>query len=252
MKFKVFYLLPCYNEEQDITGLLKKFDNFYRYKKININLIFVDDGSTDQSVNIINNFKKKIRKIKIHIIKHKTNKGLGVALKTGFNYILKKGKNNDVIVTMDTDNSHTIKLSMKMINEIRFKNKDIVIASRYCEKSKIFGLSIFRKFLSFGAAKLFQFFYPIKGVKDYTSGFRAFKLGTLKNIIKKYKNKFFSETGFSVTADILIKTQKYKNMIKYYELPINLRYDLKKGSSKMKIFKTIYLNLKILLFRKFN
>ena len=74
MKFKVFYLLPCYNEEQDITGLVKKFDNFYRYKKININLIFVDDGSTDQSINIINNFKKKIRKIKIHIIKHKTTK----------------------------------------------------------------------------------------------------------------------------------------------------------------------------------
>ena len=64
-----------------------------------------------------------LKKIKIIILKHKINKGLGMALKTGFKYTLKKANDNDVIVTMDTDNSHTIQLSYLMANKVINENK---------------------------------------------------------------------------------------------------------------------------------
>ena len=250
MKNKIFYILPSYNEEPNIMPLLNSFNNFYKNKKNLIEIIFIDDGSSDNSLKILLKIKKKIsKKIKIIILKHKVNKGLGMALKTGFTYVLKKGNNNDVIITMDTDNSHTIQLSYSMANRVFNKNKDIVIASRYKKNSKIKGLQSSRKFLSNTAAILFKLFYPIENVRDYTSGFRAFKIKKIKKIIMNYKN-FFSETGFSASVDILLKLYPFKKILNFYELPINLRYDLKKGESKMKIFKTIYLNLRILILRK--
>ena len=250
MKNKIFYILPTFNESLNIISLLKKFDNFYKKKNISIIIVFVDDGSTDDSVKKIISIKKKIfKKIKIKIINHKKNYGLGVALKTGFNFCFKFAHADDVIVTMDTDNSHTIDLSFKMIKKIISDNNDVVIASRYRENSKTKGLDYLRKILSVGAALLFKIFFPIKNVRDYTSGFRAFKVKKIRNISKKTKN-FFSETGFSASADILLKLYSFKKELNFQELPINLRYDLRQGRSKMKILKTIYLNLRLIFIRK--
>ena len=251
IKSKIFYILPCYNEELNLNKLLNDFVNFYKKKKINIIILIIDDGSSDQSVKLIKKIKKKInfKNIKINLICHKKNLGLGMSLKDGFEYCLLKGRKGDILVSMDCDNSHTIPLSFRMINAILNKKKDVVIASRYKKNSKTNGLDQIRIFLSYGAAILYKIFFPIKNVKDYTCGFRAFKYEKFYFIYKKYK-KFFSEEGFSASADILLKSYKYRNSLEFYELPINLRYDLKQGQSKMKILKTIYLNLALIFKRK--
>ena len=252
MKKKIFYILPSFNEALNLNTLLNKFNKFYIKKNIRVLILIIDDGSTDNSIQIIKGFIKKhnTKKLNIKIIQHIKNLGLGRALKTGFEYCFLKGNYDDIIVTMDTDNSHTINLSYEMLKKILDKKKDIVIASRYQIRSKTKGLNNLRKILSFGAAILYKIFFPIKDVKDYTSGFRAFRLGKIRNVWKKNK-KFFSEKGFSASADIILKLYKYRNDIRFAELPINLRYDLKKGESKMKIFKTIYLNLILIIKRKF-
>ena len=252
MQKKLYYILPSYNESLNLNKLLTSFKKFFKDKKVKVTIIIVDDGSIDNSISIINSFKKrsKSKNLIIKIIKHKKNLGLGRALKTGFEYCFSKGRYNDVIVTMDTDNSHTVNLSYKMADNIINKKKDIIIASRYQISSKIKGLNYLRIFLSYGAALIYKIFFPIKGIKDYTSGFRAFRLGVIKSAWKKNK-VFFSEIGFSASADIILKLYSYRKMINFLEVPINLRYDLKKGESKMKIIKTIYLNLALIFKRKF-
>ena len=252
MNKKIFYILPSYNEALNLNALLNKFKKFYKTKNVNVLIAIIDDGSTDNSVKIIRTFIKKnnIKKINIKIIKHKKNLGLGRALQTGFEYCFLKGHTNDILITMDTDNSHTISVSYQMAEKIIFDKKDIVIASRYQLTSKTKGLNELRKILSLAAATLYKIFFPIKNVKDYTSGFRAFRLGKIRIAWKNNKN-FFSEEGFSASADILLKLYKYRNKLRFGEMPINLRYDLKKGDSKMKIFQTIYLNLILIIKRKF-
>ena len=248
---RLFYILPCFNEELNLNKLLNDFYKFYKSRDYYVQIVIINDGSTDKSLNVINEFKKKkiSKKIKIITINHKKNLGFGETLRDGFNYCITKGLVNDLIISMDCDNSHTVELSHKMAIKIISNNCDIVIASRYKKNSKIKGLAKNRIFLSFVAAALYKLFFPIENIKDYTSGFRAFRLGIIKNACKKNKN-FFSEKGFSASADIILKLYKYKNQIKFEEVPINLRYDLKLGQSKMKVVKTIFLNLKLIFNRK--
>ena len=118
------------------------------------------------------------------------------------------------------------------------------------KNSKINGLNKLRIILSFVAAILFKIFFNIKNVRDYTCGFRAYKIDKIRKIIKNYDN-FFSETGFSVSADILLKLYPHRKSFLISEEPLDLRYDLKKGKSKMRILKTIFLTLKLLIVRKF-
>ena len=60
IKSKIFYILPCYNEELNLNKLLNDFVNFYKKKRINIIILIIDDGSSDQSVKLIKRIKKKI------------------------------------------------------------------------------------------------------------------------------------------------------------------------------------------------
>ena len=89
----------------------------------------------------------------------------------------------------------------------------------------------------------------IKNVNDYTCGFRGFRVNKIKNIM--LKKNFFSENGFSVSVDIILKLKLSKIRISFAEIPLKLRYDLKKGKSKMKIMRTIIQTLKLILLRKF-
>ena len=68
------------------------------------------------------------------------------------------GKRPDVLITMDTDNSHTIEQSYELFQKIIVDDADITIASRYVKDSKIRGLKNVRILLSFLAAKIFKIF----------------------------------------------------------------------------------------------
>ena len=91
--------------------------------------------------------------------------------------------------------------------------------------------------------------FPIKNLRDYTCAFRAFKLQTIRNAYNKHPN-FFSERGFTSTADILLKLKKINKNVQMDEVSMKLRYDLKKDSSKMAVFKTILNTLKLLIIRR--
>ena len=155
----IFFLLPAYNEEKNIKILLSDISNFYRKKNILLHVIVINDGSSDDTFKNIKITKKKFFH-KLTVINHKKNMGLGITLKTGFNHILKIAKPDDIIITMDSDNSHTPKNSYLLIKKIN-EGYDVVIASRYSKSSKTYGLSYLRKILSFISCVIFKILFPI-------------------------------------------------------------------------------------------
>jgi dolichol-phosphate mannosyltransferase len=243
----IYFILPAYNEDKNIKLLLNDISNFYKKKKISFYIIVVNDGSSDETYKSIKLIKKR-NFCKLALINHKKNMGLGETLKTGFNHALKISKPDDIIVTMDSDNSHTPKNSYLLIKKIN-EGYDVVIASRYNKLSKTHGLSHLRKILSFISSIIFKILFPIKNVNDYTCGFRAFRINKVKNIM--LKKNFFTEKGFSISADILLKLKLSETKLSFAEVPLTLRYDLKQGKSKMKIIRTIIQTLKLIILRRF-
>jgi dolichol-phosphate mannosyltransferase len=75
----------------------------------------------------------------------------------------------EVVVTMDSDNTHSPGLFLRMIMALDEGN-DVVIASRYRHGSRVIGLNLYRKILSLGMSYLFRILFPIKGVRITAAG----------------------------------------------------------------------------------
>ena len=97
-------IFPVFNEEFRLKSIFNHILNFLKKKKnLKIEIIFVDDGSEDNSYNLITQFIQNFKtsnRIKIKVIKSKRNLGKGSALKLG----VKKAK-HDWILTTDIDMS---------------------------------------------------------------------------------------------------------------------------------------------------
>lgn len=237
-------VLPAYNEAESIGLLLSRIDDLMKKRHFPIRVIVVDDGSKDNTAQ-----NAKATMPEAIVISHEVNKGLGEAIKTGLLAALKVSSEKDIIVTMDSDDSHAPALIGKMVDKID-EGCDVVIASRYLPESRVVGVAYYRRVLSDGASLLFRTMYPIDGVRDYTCGYRAYRAAILKQAFERWDSDFVNQAGFSVMVDILLKLSRLK--IVFAEVPIILRYDRKPGASKMNVRKTIVQTLNLLIKHRFH
>jgi dolichol-phosphate mannosyltransferase len=234
MKQKLHIILPAYNEEPNLPNLLRRIEQFAAQTPyFEIEVFVINDGSTDNTSAVAKSFPMNIRKSVVDLM---PNRGLAGAMRAGIEEGMKGLNSNDVLVALDADDSHNPFLIERMVKQIN-EGSDVVIASRYRKGSKIYGLTMFRRFTSWTAGMMFRVFVPVKGVRDYACGFRAYRVEMLRQSLNRYKEKFIEEKGFACMAEILLKLAKEKAI--FHEVPFILRYDRKKGSSKMKVMKTV-------------
>ena len=235
----IYILLPAYNEAKNLVKIFKKIEKLPNVKK-NFTVIIIDDCSSDKTSDLI----KKKYKFKYFYLRHKKNKGLSLTLETGFKKIINISNKQDLVVTLDSDNTHPISMIPKMVKKI-CNNNDIVIASRFAKGSIVNGVSIYRKLLSLGAKFLFKIIHPYKNLNDYTCNFRVYKSKLIREICKN--KKFFVNEEFNIAPKIIIYLIKKFENLKLSEIPFKLSYDYKIGKSKIKLTKTIILTLKLIL-----
>ena len=242
-------VLPAYNEEADLPGLLENLENVFAIlarKGFDREYVIVDDGSQDATGQIIRDHQQRLP---ITVITHNPNLGLGITIRDGLQKAAQLSCDNDIILAMDSDNTHPSGLMIRMVQMI-LEGNDVVIASRYRTGSRVVGLSWFRKCLSTGARILFQLTFPIRGVRDYTCGYRAYKASVIKQAFQRYGDNFVEYSGFQSMADILLKISRLNVTIN--EVPMILRYDRKGGASKMQVGETVINTLKLLFKRRFS
>lgn len=230
----VYLLLPAYNEERDLATLLSRVKDAFEILHIpEYTVLVVNDGSTDRTAEIARQFQQEMP---LELLDHGVNKGLGQAMLTGFRRAAALMREEDILVTMDADNTHDPALIGAMIGKIR-AGADVVIASRYEPGGEEVGLSETRSFLSRGASGLLHIFFPLPHAQDYTCGYRAYRGSMMRSAWAVYGERLVEERGFTCMAEILIKLRAMGAQIA--EVPLVLRYDLKTGSSKMKVVRTI-------------
>ncbi len=233
----LYLMMPMYNEENSIVALLDNVKRVASRLGDTLKVVIVDDGSSDASVKKVEEFTGKKPPFAIQLLPHKINQGLGQAMRTGIYHLAKTVADDDIIFTMDADNTHNPDHMIDLKKKIEEGN-DVVVASRYCSGGEEKGLKLYRSILSSGASTLLKLCFNCKGIRDYTCGYRAYRGSLLKTAYAAYGNNLIKENGFTCMAELLIKVHPLARGAS--EVPMILRYDLKGGASKMKIFRTIY------------
>jgi len=245
-KSHLYIVLPAYNEEENIGKLLDRINYYLLDSGIdNYEVIVVDDGSADRTPEILKDYEQRMP---LKIVQHEKNQGLGPTIRDGLLYAAKQAAYNDIVITMDADDTHTPGLIYRMVNTMR-EGYDVVIASRYQKGSRVYGLSLYREFLSLMASSIFRLLLPIKGVKDFTCGYRAYRAHVLQDAFEKYGDRFIDQQGFQAMVDIILRLRTM-NII-FGEVPFILRYDMKQGTSKMNVKSTILKTLRLIIKRRF-
>lgn len=241
----VWIVLPAFNEEESLPPLLDAIETAMFESRQDYGVVIVDDGSRDRTLEIA---RAAAKTMPITIEVHPQNLGLGATIRDGLTRAAALAYPSDVIVAMDADNSHSPHLVARMLQAVR-EGRDVVIASRYQPGSVVRGVPWFRRFISYWGSWLFRLLLPIPGVRDYTCGFRAYRAGLLQRTLASRGARFFDQEGFQAMVDILLKLRREPGVI-FGEVPLVLRYDLKGGASKMRVWRTIRNTLALIARRR--
>lgn len=233
----IIVLLPAYNEALGIQRLLERINRVLG--NLEYQIVVVDDGSMDGTGDLV---REASEHRTITLLSHAVNCGLGRAMYTGLEYVCSHWSAEDVLVTMDADNTHDPELIPEML-QVMEQGADIVIASRFVSRGDQIGLSWFRRLLSGGARVVLRRLFPLD-VEDYTCGYRLYRLGLLQKAMSVYE-PLVEANGFAVMVEILLKLSRLSPTVA--QVPLVLRYDLKEGASKLRLVRTLIEYGKILL-----
>jgi dolichol-phosphate mannosyltransferase len=239
-------VLPAYNEADALPPLLRRLHSVSAgHFGSKLAIIVVDDGSRDGTAETA--LLAAPDGLDVRVLSHPENRGLNEALLTGLLAALERVQDDDIVITMDADDTHAPGLISRMTMLIEEGN-DVVVASRYAPGGRVMGVSLSRRVLSRGASVLFRLVYPVRGVRDYTCGYRAYRAGLLREAFTRWGREFLSAPGFSCMVDILLKLHRLNAVVT--EAPLVLRYDRKPGKSKMDVRRTVAQTVSLLARRR--
>jgi dolichol-phosphate mannosyltransferase len=244
----IWVIFPAWNEEKVIRPTLLELWKAYRGRDEAYTAVLVDDGSTDRTVAQAQAaVAESGGEMKLQVLSHTVNQGLGAGLRTGIYWVLDHAADDDVLVTLDADNTHPPALIPELVKRVR-AGADLSIASRYRAGAEVHGVPGHRRALSDIASVLFSTIYPIPGVKDYTCCFRAYRIPLLRRARAVYGEQLCTARGFEAVMDLLLRLGPLD--MKVDEMGFVLDYGDRVGQSKMKVFKTIRSTLSLLVKRR--
>lgn len=175
---KVAIIIPAYNEEKTIEELLNRLCGYPKE-----DIVVIDDGSSDRTTDMVT-------KCGATLLKHGTNKGKGMAHRTGFAYAIMQ--NYDAVITMDADGQHApeeIEYFLRKTGEA-----DILVGTR---SMSLANMPLLR-YLTNKVTSLVVSLIASHRVFDSQSGYRYISIEVLKRVPLKTKR-------FQTESEILIK-----------------------------------------------
>ena len=225
---KILFIIPAYNEEACIKKTVETIYNYNKENKTNYDVIVINDGSTDNTEEIL-------RENNINHVKLINNLGIGGAVQTGYKYAL--DNNYDYAIQYDGDGQHNVSYAKDILEPLRENKADMVIGSRFVnKKAENFKSTAARRM----GINMISFFIKLttgKKIYDTTSGMRAIN----KNIIKEFANSYPVEYPEPVSTTLMLK-KGYK--VKEVHVKMNER---ETGTSSIRAWKDAYYMINVIL-----
>lgn len=201
-------IVPVFNEETRVKNNLELINSYLNQKKIKHEIIVVNDGSEDSTLEILSSLEKNLA---FKTISHHKNLGKGAAIKSGVNQA-----EGELILFTDVDLSVPIEFTATYLDELR-KDVDVIIGTRANQKSRVqlrqFWL---REFMGEMFTVLTNLILQV-GVSDFTCGFKLFRREAAKKIFNRQVIK-----RWAFDAETLFLAKKYGFSVK--EIPVVWRH----------------------------
>ena len=223
-KDKVIVIIPCYNEQENLIKVLNELRTV-KHKYSFLDLLFINDSSTDGTERILKNNNEKY-------INHPINLGYNSAIQTGLKYGIESGYN--YFILMDGDGQHPPSEIEKFLDSFG-ENADIVIGSRFTNGySSTYKIPFIRK-LGMIFFSVFTSFLIGSRIKDTTSGFQMFTDRVARVLVYVYDSPF-------PDAEVLFMLNLLNFKIK--EIPVEMRMR-ESGESMISSFNALYYPLRV-------
>ncbi|OVE81868.1 dolichyl-phosphate beta-D-mannosyltransferase [bacterium K02(2017)] len=212
---KILFIIPTYDEIENIEGLIRKIFSI----RPTDHILIVDDNSPDGTAQKIKDLKNEFETL--HLIERPKKMGLGTAYLAGFKFAVENKFKS--IFQMDADGSHDPNEIPNFIEAT--ETDDLIIGSRYIKGGKIKNWLLIRRLLSW-CANLYAKIITGVPVNDLTGGYKCFSLFVLETVdFSKVTSEGYS---FQIEMNYLSFTKGFK--IK--EIPITFK-DRRFGRSKL-------------------
>lgn len=222
-------VIPCFNEEESLPQLrdkLKEFDSAIKEKYLPF-YYFVDDGSTDKTFEILENFFQQENQF---ILKHEVNSNLGAALKTG----ITSARKHERLCFLDSDCTYDPMIILPMLDQVE-AGADVVVVSPYHPDGGVEGVPKWRLSLSLALSRIYRLVLRAD-IYTFTAMVWAARTDALPaTLSKKNDFTFLTESLFAI-----LRSGK-----KVEEKPTILS-QRKFGQSKMRVLATIKSHLGII------
>ncbi|MBR1611373.1 MAG: glycosyltransferase family 2 protein [Methanobrevibacter sp.] len=213
-----YIILPAYNEATRIRPVIEEIAR-KGYK-----MIIVNDGSSDNTLDVIKASQKKYPK-NIFIYSHIINRGVGMAMQTGFDAVLRY--NPKYVVNMDSDGQHSVDDLENVLEPLVTGRAQAVIGVRPLKD-----MPLSRNFANAIMNLLTRIFYMVN-VSDSQTGFRAITAEALKKIE-------INARGYLISSEFI--REVHDNKIPFEEVPIKTIYTPEtqaKGTNVTEAFKIL-------------
>ena len=192
---KITAVVPVFNEENSIFDILDGVSNYCD------EIIIVNDGSTDKSIEKIIDFQK-LNKISVEIIVNKKNHGIGYSVKKGFDLALENGAG--IVLKIDADGQHNPDNIPQFIKLLDRNNLDLVKGNRFFDTESIQNMpkiKIIGNLITTNIQKIVSGNYKIS---DPNNGFLAVKGDKLRSVNFSFlNNQYFFENSLLVVFTAL-------------------------------------------------
>jgi dolichol-phosphate mannosyltransferase len=225
-------VIPAYNEALNIDRLLDSLGAALPELGPHTVLI-VDDGSTDGTADLI---RERAGQIPIEVLSHSTNRGVHEAFRSGFTRVLEEGNDDDIVLTMEADNTSDPGILRAMLDQMQ-QGSDLVLASCYAPGGGVRGTTWWRIFLSRAANLLLRLAFRLGGIHTYSSFYRMYRLGLLRRAAEVYGAQLMDQAGFVCVVELLIRLHRLPG-VRIGEVPMVLECAARNGPSKMRVWRT--------------